>query len=122
MKKISQKEFFRRLINGKSAKLGFLVYPGSVDMSDEIAEDIFSKAENKRFRSVTHTQSNALMFENKSWFFYAKPNNCDSRKAYIHSINGVEVLTLVDHRPEYTNPFGTLFSEQTMILAYEIQP
>lgn len=121
MKKISQKEFFRRLINGKSAKLGFPVYPGSVEMLDEIAEDIFSKAENKRFRSVTHTQSNALMFENKSWFFYAKPNNCDSRKAYIHSINGVEVLTLVDHRPAYTNQFGTPISEKTTILAYEIQ-
>lgn len=122
MKKISQKEFFRRLINGKSAKLGFPVYPGSVEMSDEIAEDIFSKAEKKKFRSVIHTQSNALMFENKSWFFYTKPDNCDSRNAYLHSINGIEVLTLVDHRPEYTNPFGTLIKEQTMILAYEIQP
>lgn len=122
MKKISQEEFFRRLINGRSAKLGAPVYPGSIEVTDKLAEYIFSKADEKVFRSVTHTQSNALMFENESWFFYAKPKNCDSREAYIHSINGVEVLLLVDHRPAYTNQFGTSISELTMILAYEIQP
>lgn len=122
MKKISQKEFFRRLINGRSAKLGTPVYPGSIVVTDKLAEDIFSKADEKVFRSVTHTQSNALMFENKSWFFYSKPKNCDSRDAYLHTINGVEVLLLVDHRPAYTNQFGTSISELTMILAYEIQP
>lgn len=122
MKKISQKEFFRRLINWRSAKLGAPVYPGSIEVTDKLAEYIFSKADEKVFRSVTHTQSNALMFENESWFFYAKPKNCDSREAYIHSINGVEVLLLVDHRPAYTNQFGTSISELTMILAYEIQP
>lgn len=121
MKKISQKEFFRCLINGRSAKLGAPVYPGTIEVTDKLAEDIFSKADEKVFRSVTHTQSNALMFENESWFFYAKPKNCDSREAYIHIINGVEVLLLVDHRPAYTNMFGTPISEQTMILAYEIQ-
>ncbi len=122
MKKISQNEFFRRLINGRSAKLGAPVYPGSIEVTDKLAEYIFSKADEKVFRSVTHTQSNALMFENESWFFYAKPKNCDSREAYIHSINGVEVLLLVDHRPAYSNQFGTSISELTMILAYEIQP
>lgn len=122
MKKISQKEFFRRLINGRSAKLGAPVYPGSIEVTDKLAEDIFSKADEKVFRSVTHTQSNALMFENKFWFFYAKPKNCDSRDAYLHIINGVEVLLLVDHRPAYTNQFGTPISELTMVLAYEIQP
>lgn len=122
MKKISQKEFFRRLINGRSAKLGAPVYPGTIEVTDKLAEDIFSKANEKVFRSVTHTQSNALMFENESWFFYAKPKNCDSREAYIHSINGVDVLLLVDHRPAYTNQFGTPISEKTTILAYEIQP
>lgn len=121
MKKISQKEFFRRLINGKSAKLGAPVYPGSIEVTEKLAEEIFSKADEKVFRTVTHTQSNAFMFENESWFFYAKPKNCDSREAYIHSINGVEVLLLVDHRPAYTNQFGTTISEQTTILAYEIQ-
>lgn len=121
MKKISQKEFFRRLINGKSAKLGAPVYPGSIEVTEKLAEEIFSKADEKVFRTVTHTQSNALMFENEFWFFYAKPKNCDSREAYIHSINGVEVLLLVDHRPAYTNQFGTPISEQTTILAYEIQ-
>lgn len=120
MKKISQNEFFRRLINGRSAKLGAPVYPGSIEVTDKLAEYIFSKADEKVFRSVTHTQSNALMFENESWFFYAKPKNCDSREAYIHSINGVEVLLLVDHRPAYTNQFGTSISEKTTILAYEI--
>lgn len=120
MKKISQNEFFRRLINGRSAKLGAPVYPGSIEVTDKPAEYIFSKADEKVFRSVTHTQSNALMFENESWFFYAKPKNCDSREAYIHSINGVEVLLLVDHRPAYTNQFGTSISEKTTILAYEI--
>lgn len=68
MKKISQKEFFRRLINGKSAKLGAPVYPGAVEVSDQLAEQIMSKAQQKTFRTVIHTQSNALMFENKSWF------------------------------------------------------
>lgn len=121
MNKISQKEFFYRLINGKSAKLCAPVYQGRVDVTDKLAEDIFSKADEKVFRSVTHTQSNALMFENKSWFFYAKPKNYDSRNAYLHIINGVEVLLLVDHRPAYTNQFGTPISELTMILAYEIQ-
>ncbi len=120
MKKISQKEFFRRLINGRSAKLGAPVYPGTIEVTDKLAEDIFSKAYEKVFRSVTHTQSNALMFENKSWFFYSKPKNCDSREAYIHIINGVDVLLLVDHRPAYTNQFGTPISEKTTILAYEI--
>lgn len=120
MKKISQKEFFRRLINGKSAKLGAPVYPGTIEVTDKLSEDIFSKADEKVFRSVTHTQSNALMFENKSWFFYAKPKNCDSRNAYLHIINGVEVLLLVDHRPAYTNQFGTPISEKMTILAYEI--
>lgn len=115
MKKISQKEFFRRLINGRSAKLGAPVYPGSIEVNDKLAEDIFSKADQKVFRSVTHTQS-------KFWFFYAKPKNCDSRDAYLHIINGVEVLLLVDHRPAYTNQFGTPISELTMVLAYEIQP
>lgn len=122
MKKISQKEFFRRLINGRSAKLGAPVYPGTIEVTDKLAEDLFSKADEKVFRSVTHTQSNALMFENESWFFYAKPKNCDNREAYIHSINGVDVLLLVDHRPAYTNQFGTSISEKTTILAYEIQP
>lgn len=122
MKKISQKEFFRRLINGRSAKLGAPVYPGTIEVADNLAEDIFRKADEKVFRTVTHTQSNALMFENKSWFFYAKPKNCDSREAYIHSINGIDVLLLVDHRPAYTNQFGTPISEKTTILAYEIQP
>lgn len=122
MKKISQKEFFRRLINGKSAKLGAPVYPGSIEVTEKLAEEIFSKADEKVFRTVTHTQSNAFMFENESWFFYAKPKNCDSRDAYLHIINGVEVLLLVDHRPAYSNQFGTPISEQTMVLAYEIQP
>lgn len=97
MKKISQKEFFRRLINGKSAKLGAPIYPGAVEISDNLASQLLAKAESKVFRSVTHTQSNALMFENKSWFFYAKPDNCDSRVAYLHEIDGAEVITLVDH-------------------------
>lgn len=120
MKKISQKEFFCRLINGKSAKLGAPVYQGRVDVTDKLAEDIFSKSDKKVFRSVTHTQSNALMFENKSWFFYSKPKNCDRRDAYLHNIDDAEVLLLVDHRPAYANQFGTSISEQTMILAYEI--
>lgn len=121
MKKISQKEFFRRLINGSSAKLGAPVYPGAVEISDNLVSQLLAKAESKVFRTVTHTQSNALMFDNKSWFFYQKPKNCDSREAYLHDINGIEVLTLVDHRPAYTNQFGTPISEQTMVLAYEIQ-
>lgn len=121
MKKISQKEFFRRLINGKSAKLGAPIYPGAVEVSDNLAEQILNDAEEKVFRTVTHTQSNALMFEDKFWFFYQKPKNCDSRTAYLHEINGKEVLLLVDHRPAYSNPFGTPISEQTMVLAYEIQ-
>ncbi len=121
MKKISQKEFFRRLINGKSAKLGAPVYPGAVEVTDKLANEIFSKAKNKVFRSVTHTQSNALMFENNSWMFYNKPKNCDRREAYLHNINGSEVITLVDHRLAYSNQFVTPISEQTMILSYEIQ-
>lgn len=121
MKKISQKDFFRRLINGRSAKLGAPVYPGTVEVTDQLAEQILSKAENKTFRTVTHTQSNALMFENNSWMFYSKPKNCDRREAYLHNINGSEVITLVDHRPAYSNQFGTPISEQTMIIAYEIQ-
>ena len=121
MKKISQNEFFRRLINGRSAKLGAPVYPGTIEVTDKLAEDIFCNANEKVFRSVTHTQSNALMFENESWFFYAKPKNCDSREAYIHSIDGGDVLLLVDHRPAYVNDFGTPISEQTMVLAYELQ-
>lgn len=122
MKKISQKEFFRRLINGRSAKLGAPVYPGTVEVTDKLAEEIFSKADERCFRSVTHTQRDALMFENEVWIFYAKPKNCDSRDAYLHIINGIDVLLLVDHRPAYTNQFGTPISEQTMVLAYEIQP
>ena len=122
MKNISQKEFFRRLINGRSAKLGAPVYPGTIEVTDKLAEEIFIKDDVKIFRSVTHTQSNALMFENESWFFYAKPKNCDIREAYIHSINGVDVLLLVDHRPAYTNQFGTPISEKTTSLAYEIHP
>ena len=122
MKKISQKEFFCRLINGKSAKLGAPVYPGAVEASDKLAEQIMRNAENKTFRTVVHTQSNALKFENNSWLFYSKPKNCDRRKAYLHNINGVDVLTLVDHRPAYNNQFGTSISEQTMMLVYEIQP
>lgn len=122
MKKISQKDFFRRLINGRSAKLGTPIYPGAVEMSDNLAEQILSKAEHKIFRAVTHTQSNALMFDNESWFFYQKPKNCDSREAYLHNINGTEVITLVDHRPAYSSQFGTPISEKTMVFAYEIQP
>lgn len=122
MKKISQNEFFFRLINGKSAKLGARVYPGAVEASDKLAEQIMRNAENKTFRTVVHTQSNALKFENNSWLFYSKPKNCDRREAYLHNINGVDVLTLVDHRPAYNNQFGTSISEQTMMLVYEIQP
>lgn len=123
MNKISQKEFFCRLINGKSAKLGAPVYQGRVDVTDELAEDIFSKADKKTFRSVIYIQSNALMFENKSWLSYSKPKNCDKREAYLHNINGVDVMLLVDYRPAYSNQFGTPpISEQTTILAYEIQP
>lgn len=44
MKKISQNEFFRRLINGRSAKLGAPVYPGSVEMSDSLVKDLADNA------------------------------------------------------------------------------
>lgn len=121
MKKISQKEFFRTLINGRSAKLGAPIYPGSVNMTDELAEEILNQAEDKEFRAVTHVQSNALMFENESWFFFSKPKNCDRREAYQHELNGTTVITLIDHRPAYKNGFGTPISEQTMVLAYEIK-
>ena len=121
MKKISRKEFFRKLINGRSAKLGAPVYSGSVDMTDELAEEILNKADKKEYRVVTHVQSNAIMFENESWFFFSKPKNCDKREAYIHELNGTTVITLIDHRPAYSNGFGTPISEKTMILAYEIQ-
>ena len=120
MKKISQKDFFRRLINGRSAKLGAPIYPGAVEVSDNLVGQIADKATDKVFRSVAHTQSNALMFDNNSWFFYQKPKNCDRREAFLHEINGKQVLSLVDHRPAYTNQFGTPISEQTMVLAYEI--
>lgn len=121
MKKISQKEFFRKLISGKSAKLGAPVYPGSVSMSDELAEEILKQAEKKEYRTVTHVQSNALKFENESWFFFSKPKNCDRRETFLHELNGITVITLIDHRPAYKNGFGTPISEQTMVLAYEIQ-
>lgn len=122
MKKISQKEFFGLLINGRSAKLGAPVYQGRIETSDTLAEELLKNAGEKKFRSVTHQQSNALMFDDESWFFYSKPKNCESRTAYRHDLTaGKVVLTLVDYRPTYTNGFGTPISEQTMILAYELE-
>lgn len=121
MKRISKKEFFRLLENGKSAKIGAPVFPGKAEVSDALAEELLSEAKEKIFRSVTQRQSNALMFEDESWFFFAKPKNCDSRTAFRHDLpNGKVVLILVDHRPFYKNGFGTSISEQTMVLAYEL--
>ena len=120
MQSITKKEFFRLLIDGPSAKLGKSVYPGAIEMSDTFAKGLLDSADKPRQRKVTHVQSNAIMFEDESWMYFDKPKNCDSRKTYRHEIDGKAIITLVDHRPEYKNPFGTLISEQTMILAYEI--
>ena len=121
MKKISQKEFFRRLINGRSAKLCAPVYPGSVEMSDSLVNDLADNAGIVKWRNVEYVQSNALRFEDKSWFYFNKPKNCDSRTAYLHEIDRKVYVSLVDHRPAYVNDFGTPISEQTMVLAYELQ-
>lgn len=120
MQSITKKEFFRLLINGLSAKLGKSVYQGAIEMSDTVAKDLLDSAASLRYRKVTHTQSNAIKFEDESWMYFDKPKNCDSRKTYRHEIDGKVIITLVDHRPEYKNPLGALVSEQTLILAYEI--
>ena len=121
MKKISQKEFFRYLMNGRSAKIGAPVYPGTKEMTDELAEQFLKEADNKVFRKVVRMQSNALMFDNQSWFYFSKPKNCDSRTAYLHDVAGTKVISIVDHRPAYANQFGTPIREQTMVLAYELE-
>ena len=120
MQSITKKEFFRLLINGQSAKLGMSVYPGAIEMSDTFAKGMLDSAGTVRQRKVTHVQSNAIKFEDDSWMYFDKPKNCDSRKTYRHEIDGKVIISLVDHRPEYKNPFGTLISEETKILAYEI--
>lgn len=120
MQSITKKEFFRLLINGESVKAGYLVYPGEADISDKLIKQISEDNANTHYRKVTHVQSNAIMFEDKSWLWFDKPKNCDSRKAYRHEINGNVYISLVDHRPAYHNQFGTQISEQTMILAYKI--
>lgn len=120
MKKISKKEFFRLLINGRSAKIGAPIYQGTIEVTDELAEKLLKGAGDKVFRKVAKTQSNALIFEDESWFFFSKPKNCDSRTAYLHDVQGRKLVSLVDHRPAYVNPFGTAIREQTMVLTYEI--
>lgn len=120
MKPISQKEFFRKLIKGASAKVGAPNFPGNVEMNDTLVEELVNKAEQLVYRKVAHTQSNALKFENDSWFFFSKPKNCDSRKAYLHEIDGNTFISLVDHRPAYNNQFGTPISEKTMVLVYQL--
>lgn len=121
MKKISQKRFFELLINGPSAKVGAPVYPGSVDVTDELVKELSENAGIVKWRKVVHVQSNALKFEDDSWMFFCKPKNCDTRSAYLHEIDRKVYITLVDHRPAYENQFGTSISEQTMVLAYELQ-
>lgn len=116
MKMISQKEFFRRRINGSYAKYGSPIYLGSIEVSDKLTEDIFSKTDEKVFRLVNHTPSYVLMFENQSWLLYTMPKDCDSRDAYIHSIN------CVDHCPAYCNQFDPSRARRTMFFSYEIQP
>lgn len=121
MKKISKKEFFRLLINGRSAKLGAPVYPGFKEITDELVEEVVKDAGSNMFRRVIRTQSNALMFEDESWFFFSKPKNCDSRTAYLHEVDGKKIISLVDHRPAYKNQFGTPIREQIMVLVYELE-
>ncbi len=120
MQSITKKEFFRLLINGASIKLGAPVYPGAIKMTDNLAKQLLDNAGEASPRKVVHTQSNAIKFDNESWFYFDKPKNCDSRNTFWHEIDGRVIITMVDHRPEYRNPFGTLISEQTMVLAYEI--
>lgn len=120
MQSITKKEFFRLLINGGSVKAGYLVYSGMTEVSDELIKKMTEDNVNTHYRKVAHVQSNAIMFEDKSWLWFDKPQNCDSRKAYKHEINSDVYISLVDHRPAYQNRFGTQISEQTMILAYKI--
>lgn len=120
MKKISQREFFRQLINGVSAKVGAPRFPGNVEMTDDIVMSMIAKCEPLKYRKVVHTQTNAIKFEDESWFYFDKPSNCDSRKAFRHDIDGNVFISLVDHRPAYENMFCNPFPELTMVLIYQI--
>lgn len=121
MQKISQADFFRQLTKVASAKVGAPYFPGNVEVSDNLIKSMIGGNVLPTFRKVIHTQSNALQFEGGSWFFYSKPKNCDSRKAFRHEIDGKIYLSLVDHRPAYNNQFGTPISEQTQMLVYQLK-
>lgn len=120
MKAISQSEFFRRIKAGPTAKVAAEYVKGNATMSDDYVEQLLAKTEQLKFRSIAKVQTNAVMFEDNSWLWFAKPKNCDSRKAYSHEIEGHTFISLVDHRPAYSNQFGTPISEQTTVLVYQL--
>ena len=119
MKAISKKKFFELIIGTASAKIGAVTYKGQMEISDEVVLNIAQSVRDEKYRNVVHQQSNAIKFNDNSWFFFDKPKDCDSRKAFIYEISGNTFLSLVDHRPEYENQFGTPISEQTFALIYK---
>jgi hypothetical protein len=120
MQSITKKEFFRLLEAGESARIGSPNYPGKMEVSDNLIKELSHKSESLKFRKVVYRQTNAIMFDNKSWFFFDKPKNCDSRKCFKTEIDDKTYIILVDHRPAYVNPFGTKISEKTMFLIYQL--
>lgn len=120
MKAITKAEFFRRIKAGPTAKVASEFIKGNAEMTDDYVEQLLAKSEQLTFRSVAKVQTNAVMFNDNSWLWFDKPKNCDSRKAYLHSLEGNTFISLVDHRPAYSNQFGTPISEQTMVLVYQL--
>lgn len=120
MKEISVTEFFRRIKGAPTAKVGATAHQGMMCVSDDYVVELLAKTEQLTFRKVSKVQSNAFMFEDNSWIWFAKPRNCDSRNAYSHTIDGLSFVSLVDHRPAYENSFGTQISERTTILVYQL--
>ncbi len=111
MHKITKKHFFELIVGGAFAKIGAPRYSGNVDVDDAVVVKLAKEVNSEKYRKVIHRQSNAIKFEDDSWFFFDKPKNCDSRKAYLYKINGETFVSLIDHRPVYNNAFGTQISE-----------
>lgn len=120
MHKVSRKDFFRMLCENPSAKVGVFTIDGeftptAVWLAEQMKEKIPIA-----YRRVIHQQSNAIMFDNESWFFFDKPSNCDYRQTFMQHYQDHDMLIMVDHRPAYSNQFGTPIKEITTVLIYAL--
>lgn len=121
MKKIPFTQFIRLLTSHQSARIGrqFINGPKHVPCDADVAEAV-KTAGDLNFRSVEHTQTNAIRFTGGSWLMFKCPAHT-KRTCYACTMDGVQYLVSVNYRESYENGFGTPIAEQNIIIIYQLR-